>query len=748
MDYLYIIILATLFLFSIVGLVVGVSNDAVNFLNSGIGAKAASYKVLLVIALVGVMIGSFFSGGIMEIAQNGVFNPSQFTFHEVMMLFLAVMITNILLLDLFNTFGLPTSTTVALVFALLGAAFAISVMKVYDNGESMMMIGKYLNTTKAFAIIGAIFTSVAIAFTIGLVVMLIARLIFSFKYSRYYHFFGSLFGGVSIAIITYFIFIKGLHDVSFVPDYVMSYIMTHLSMIMVAIGAISFIILEILLFFVKYNVFKIVVFYGTFALALSFAGNDLVNFIGVPIAGYNSYTVFAESGASDATTFTMEALEQPAVAHWGFLLLAGLIMSVTLWVSKKAKSVVATTVNLSKQDDGAGEQFDSNQFARGLVKFCYSVGELFTFKKKGAVSRFVDKRFTPVPPAKDDAEPPAFDMLRAAVNLMVASTLIAFGTSLKLPLSTTYVAFMVAMGTSLADRAWGRESAVYRVSGVFTVIGGWFITAFIAFFVSAFFGFILLFGGIVSVSICIPLVAFILFRTNSLHKRKEEDEKEQKSLLESLNSEDFDLEKVSDDSIRLVVTTIPEIMHLTYDALKTEDIKTMKKAVKKVKKIDKQTLAYKSAIEVAVGSLDDSKLKSGEFYLKINENVRSIVVSLSFIVKPSYQHLNNLHKTLNEDQLLDLKLLKNNLLKLNQYVFDSISNAESVSSDLLEREYAEIQSIIDKLRVKQIQRIRSKETPSRSSLLFLNIISEFKMLNQFLLEMYGIEKQFKSLNND
>lgn len=740
MDYMYLVILFALFAFSIVGLIVGVSNDAVNFLNSGIGAKVASFKILMVVASLGIMIGAVFSGGMMEVARSGVFQPAQFSFHEIMLLFLAVMVTNILLLDFFNTLGLPTSTTVALVFALLGSAFAMSVIKINVNGEGMAMLGKYINTGKAFAIVSAIFISVAIAFTIGFVVMFISRIIFSFRYSRYFHVLGSMFGGLSISIITYFIFIKGLKDVTFLPEHVMQYIFEHSNLILLILTLLFFVIFEILLFLIKINIFKVVVLYGTFALALSFAGNDLVNFIGVPVAGYVSYLIYSASGTGDPHSFSMELLAKPVETEYVFLIMAGIIMAVTLWFSKKARTVVATTVNLSKQNDG-DEQFDSNQFARVIVKIFYNMGEMFSNRKKGPVSRFIASRFIQVPVDENDSDPPAFDMVRAALNLMVASTLIAFGTSLKLPLSTTYVTFMVAMGTSLADKAWGRESAVYRVSGVFTVIGGWFITAFIAFIFSAVFAFLLWLGGIYAVLICIPLVIFVLYRTNLMHKRKEIEANDQKQIIESLNSEDINLEQVSVDSIHHVISSIPYIIDQICEGLKTEDIKMIKKASKKSKSLDKQTLAYKNSIGIAMSCLDEAHLEWGEYYLKVNENLRGLTVAVSFIAKPSYQHLNNLHQTLSKNQLHDLDHLKNELLSMVNLVLEYIAPDKPYNGELLQQEYSKIQTVINVVRLKQIQRIRSKETPSRSSLLFLNIISELKVINQLLLEIYEIEKQ-------
>jgi len=740
MEFIYPIILGCLFLFAVIGLVVGVSNDAVNFLNSGIGAKAGSFKFLMIIASLGIMIGAVFSGGMMEVARSGVFHPAQFSFHQVMMLFLAVMITNILLFDFFNSLGLPTSTTVALVFALLGAATAMAVIKINVNGESMAMIGKYLNSGRAFGIISAIFVSIAIAFTVGFVVMYLSRIIFSFNYSRYFHVLGSLFGGISIAFITYFIIIKGLKDVSFIPDSTLTFIMEHTFMLLAAITVCFFLIFELILFFVKFNVFKIIVFYGTFALALSFAGNDLVNFIGVPIAGYHSWLEFCNSQIADPNSLMMESLTKPVQTEVVFLVLAGGIMAVTLWFSKKAKNVVATTVNLSTQKDG-DEQFDSTQFARIIVRFFHNLSGAFSKDQESRFRKFVDTRFTPLPVNESEINPPAFDMVRAAMNLMVASSLIAFGTSLKLPLSTTYVTFMVAMGTSLSDRAWGRESAVYRVSGVFTVIGGWFITALIAFVVSAFFAVVFWFGSIYAVILCVPFVFFVLYRTHVMHKKKETENKKKKELEESIIGTDLDIEAITHQSIQVILSEIPEIFEMVYEGLENEDLKTLKAADRLVKALDKKATAYRNAVGLTVASLEEAQLAWGEFYLKVNENLRGIVVAMAFITKPSYQHLDNLHKTLNKNQQLDFEFLKNEIIAISSLVLEYIAPDKPYNGELIMNECERMKNEINVFRLKQIKRIKKKETPSRSSLLFLNIISEIKVINQLLNELYQIEKQ-------
>lgn len=739
MDYIYYVIVGILFLFAISDLIVGVTNDAVNFLNSAVGAKAASFRFLLVVASFGLLIGAIFSGGMMEVARSGIFHPTQFYFHEIMLLFLAVMITDVLLLDFFNTLGLPTSTTVSLVFELLGAAFVFSIIKIIDSGETLVHLSKYINTEKAFAIISAIFISIAIAFTIGFLVMWITRVLFSFVYNKKMLVWGSVFSGISVAVITYFIFLKGLKDVSFIPENYLNWINTHVSLMLLAIAAIFSFIFFVLQLITKINVLKIVVFFGTFALAMAFAGNDLVNFVGVPLAGLKSFQAWVAGGGGDPQMFSMEVLAQPVKTPFVLLLLAGVIMILSLWFSKKARTVINTSVDLSRQKEG-DEQFGANQLSRAIVRFFYGFGGLFG-SKDSKLKKVIDKRFEQPEVDAKDPNPPAFDMLRAAMNLMVASSLIAFGTSLKLPLSTTYVTFMVAMGTSLADRSWGRESAVYRVSGVFTVIGGWFLTAFTAFTVSSIVALILYWGDIYAIAVIVPLMIFILLRTHKIHKKKDADKKNKSDLLKSLKNQNVNLEEISCKSINEVISQIPSILDDVYEGLKVEDHKAIKATAKRIKELDKKTANYKTAINEAIKTLDSDFIGWGEFYLKVNESLRGIVVAMNFIAKPSQQHISNLHKSLNESQMADFASLKSQIYVLLRLIQDYIAPDRPYDSELINKEYSMIMQEIDIMRKKQIDRISRKETPSRSSMLFLNILSELKFTTQLLVEIYETERE-------
>jgi phosphate/sulfate permease len=473
MEGIYLIFVAVLFLLAFSDLMVGVANDAVNFLNSAVGAKAASFKTVLIVASVGVLVGATFSSGLMEIARKGLFFPGQFSFNEVIIIFLAVMITDVILLDMFNTFGLPTSTTVSIVFELLGASVAIAVIKITGSEQTMQDIGQYINSAKALAIITGILVSVAIAFSVGALVQYITRILFTFNLRFNLKYFGALWGGLAITGITYFMLIKGAKGASFITPETLKYINANTGLILLASFAGWTLILQILMLLFRLNVLKVIVLAGTFALAMAFAGNDLVNFIGVPLAGLKALQLFNAAPGADPNTFLMTGLAEDVKTETWMLLIAGVVMAITLWTSKKARSVIETSVDLSRQGEGA-ERFNSSILSRNLVRGAMNVSSAISRFLPDKVNLWIEKRFNPPDETTITQMPEgaAFDMLRASVNLVVASMLIALGTSLKLPLSTTYVTFMVAMGTSLSDRAWGRESAVYRITGVLSVIGG------------------------------------------------------------------------------------------------------------------------------------------------------------------------------------------------------------------------------------------------------------------------------------
>ena len=470
MESYFILILAFLALLAAFDLFVGVSNDAVNFLNSAIGSRIASFKTIMIVASLGVLIGATFSSGMMEIARSGVFNPQMFTFSEIIVIFFAVMVTDVLLLDIFNSFGLPTSTTVSIVFELLGGAVAAAAYKIWLQGDSFLTIASYINNEKALAIISGILVSVVVAFVAGTVVQYICRLIFTFDFDRVYRKIGGIFGGIALTSIFYFLVMKGLKGTSFMRKEYIDTIDAHTWPILISTFIVLTVLFQLLIKYKNTNIFRIIILSGTFALAFAFAGNDLVNFVGVPLAAYESYNSFIASGVA-ANLFTMESLKQAVQTPTIFLLLSGLIMVLTLWFSKKAHRVVQTSISLSSSTQGEQEQFGSSLPGRVIVRSALRFGTLVNQFMPAAIRKGIDSRMVK----------PPFDYVRASVNLVVAAILIASATSLKLPLSTTYVTFMVAMGSSFADGAWDRESAVYRISGVLMVISGWFLTAFSAF---------------------------------------------------------------------------------------------------------------------------------------------------------------------------------------------------------------------------------------------------------------------------
>ena len=535
METIYLCIIIFLFVLAIFDLIVGVSNDAVNFLNSAVGAKAASFKTILFIAGIGIFIGASLSNGMMDIARHGIYQPEHFYFAEIMCILLAVMLTDVVLLDVFNSMGMPTSTTVSLVFELLGGTFALSLIKVRNSDT--LGLGDLINTDKALSVIMAIFVSVAIAFFFGMLVQWLARVIFTFNYTKKMKYSIALFGGVAATSIIYFMLIKGLKDSSFMTPENKQWIQDNTWML-ISVFFVFFTILMQILHWLKINVFKVVVLMGTFALALAFAGNDLVNFIGVPLAGFSSFMDFTANGNGNPDGFLMTSLLGPAKTPWYFLIGAGAIMVYALCTSKKAHAVIKTSVDLSRQDEGE-ETFGSTPIARTIVRFSMTLANGISRITPDSTKKWLDTRFR-----KDEAiiaDGGAFDLVRASVNLVLAGLLIALGTSLKLPLSTTYVTFMVAMGTSLADRAWGRDSAVYRITGVLSVIGGWFITAGAAFTICFFVALVLHFGGNISIIALIALAAFILIRSQVMYKKrkaKEQGNETLKQLMQTSDSEE------------------------------------------------------------------------------------------------------------------------------------------------------------------------------------------------------------------
>jgi len=731
---------------AVIDLMVGVSNDAVNFLNSAIGSKAVSFKTTMIVASLGVLIGALFSSGMMEIARSGIFVPSMFSFNDVMIIFLAVMISDILLLDVFNSLGLPTSTTVSIIFELLGAAVCLALYKIYTSDETLDHLGMYINTKKASAIVYSILLSVILSFALGSFIQYISRLIFTFHYEKKLKYFGAIFGGVAISAITFFILIKGLKGVSFISAAQFEWIDKN-QFVILGVNFVFFTLLsQLLISYFKVNILRVIILIGTFALALAFAGNDLVNFIGVPIAAYNSYQIFQGSGIS-GDEFMMGALaNDDIVAPFYFLLFAGVVMVITLWTSKKAKSVIETGVNLSRQGEG-DEKFTPNTASRFIVRFGVSLGQVINVFLPKKLQIKIDSRFINVEKSKKkSADEPAFDMVRASVNLMVASILISIGTSLKLPLSTTYVTFMVAMGTSFADRAWDRESAVYRIAGVFKVIGGWFFTAIIAFFLAVIMAYILKVGEVFAFFGLIIMLGIMLYKSSRKHKEKVKNEEEVKSLRREDIGTVKDMITESSAQISKVFRKTSALYSNLVDNLGLEDLAKLKENKKDQKKLEKEIDELKNNVFYLIKNLDDNSVEASKFYILILGYLQDMVQSIDFITSNSYSHVNNNHKKLKFNQIKGLKIIDKQLQQLLHSLEESFKNEDFNTIDHILNDKQVLLDTVSELITKQIKTIRTTETSPKNSKLYFALLLEVNDLVKSITNLLELFKEFNKLN--
>ncbi|WP_156168913.1 inorganic phosphate transporter [Kordia jejudonensis] len=788
MDNIYLLMIIALTVLAIADLVVGVSNDAVNFLNSAIGSKAISFKTIMIVASLGVAIGAIFSSGLMEVARKGIFNPEHFVFHEIMIIFMAVMITDILLLDFFNSVGMPTSTTVSIVFELLGAAVAMALIKINsaDVGQKMELL-EYINTSQATKIIIGILLSVVVAFTIGAIVQWISRLLLSYNFDKKARWVGALFGGIALTAITYFIFVKGIKGTDYsksivdilyngpidgVVAWVNQYfgteyktvqeILSHddmkgiitidttsgvtsltlkgfLEIYVLPIVAISLVVWSIISYLVmsllKTNIYKLIIIVGTFALALAFAGNDLVNFIGVPIAGWQSFDKFmaAAGDSPDIVTaaqgFKMDFLGKTVATPTIFLVMAGLIMVVTLWFSSKAKAVVKTSLDLSSQEQ-TKERFQPNFLSRGFVRMAIGISQWTSAIVPASWQVKIDKQFE-VPALKaykNKEDIPAFDMVRAAVNLMVASVLISLATSLGLPLSTTYVTFMVAMGTSLADRAWGAESAVYRVAGVLNVIGGWFFTAFIAFLAAAIIAFLLNIHLPIMLGVLLTVASFLLIRNYVNHNKKAKEAKVEDSLQKAESSSVQGVIHESANNIANVVKRGNRIYTSAINGLAKQDLAMLKKNKKNIVKLSTEIDELRDNIFYFIKNLDESSIGASNFYINILGYLQDMTQSLEYISKVSHKHVNNNHKKLKFNQIKELKQVDEaleNLFNNTKVAFDSRS-FERIG-DILDNKKQTFDLVSQKIQA-QVARTRTEESSPKNTTLYFSLLLETKDL--------------------
>lgn len=743
METVYFGFVVFLFVLAIFDLMVGVSNDAVNFLQSAIGAKVAKFKTILTIAAIGIFTGAAMSNGMMEVARNGVFHPSFFSFQDVMFIFLAVMASDIVLLDIFNTLGMPTSTTVSMVFELLGGTFALALMKV--AGDPSLHVADLMNTSKALTMIMAIFVSVAIAFVVGAFVQYISRTLFTFFYKN-----NSLkwkigiFGGLAFTAIIYFMLIKGLGNVSFISDAAHEWINTH-SWTICGICFVVTAVLSQVLFALKVNVFKILVLTGTFALAMAFAGNDLVNFIGVPLAGYSSFRDYSANAGGDAAGYMMDSLNGPAHTPVLFLIAAGLIMVISLATSKKAFNVVKTSVDLARQDAG-DEMFGSSKMARVLVRFSTNTASALSELVPNGVKRWFAKRFD-----NENVVLPqgaAFDEIRATVNLVVSSLLIALGTSLTLPLSTTYVTFMVAMGSSLADKAWGRESAVFRITGVISVIGGWFITAGAAFILCFLVALAMSLGGLTMASILIALSIVLLVRSNIKYKKKQAEEKGDVVFNQMITSEDnAETLRLLTRHIRQGQSQFLDFVNVNYlnvtEGFISEDLSRLQKAESAMRK-ERQELKQRRRKEMlGLRRIDPGVAieKSTWFHLGVN-SCEDMLYSLRRICDPCEEHIDNSFVPLEKDRIKEFLPLRDTLLYLLKRAVVVISTENYTDSDKLREQCEEFKSCLSSTRQGQIERMQTSKENITVSYVYLNLLQETHEIASSLQHLLRASKHF------
>ena len=747
MENLYLYIVILLAVLAIGDLIVGVSNDAVNFLNSAIGSKAISFRNIMILASIGIALGAIFSSGMMEVARKGIFNPSAFSFQEIIYIFMAVMITDILLLDFFNTLGMPTSTTVSIVFELLGAAIVMAMIKILANGGGIGELENYINTTKATQIIFGILLSVVVAFSIGAIVQWISRYSMSFFLEETSPVKKALFGGISLAALANFILIKGIKGTeyasisfSLLGDQTIKEFLNNEIILVNGFNLLLWCLISYLLIkFTQINIFKLIIAIGTFALALAFAGNDLVNFIGVPIAAYQSYEAWVISGVA-AESYQMSALDAKVPTPTLFLFGSGMIMILTLWFSSKAKGVVQTSLDLSNQND-TKERFKPNALSRGLVRFfSWTSDQVIRFIPQSSQKK-IKKQFELVPLNSTEDwtnNAPSFDMMRASINLVVAAVLISAATSLKLPLSTTYVTFMVAMGTSLADKAWGRDSAVYRVAGVLNVIGGWFFTALSAFTVCGVVLYLFHIGGPVAIAFIFFVVLLITGKNFLNHRKKSKETEVESPILKSGSHSFIGVIKEADENITQVAIGTHNAFTLVIEGLSSQNLKKLSKAKKKVKKLEESIYDLRGNLFPFIRQLDDKSVEASRFYIDTVVHIQDIIEDIDYLVRISHNHINNNHSKLKLSQIRGLKeiselidlLLKGSINAFEDNSLRQLGQVLSKKEDMI--------ATIDLKINEQISLTRVEERSPKNTRLYFNILLKSKDLIRHKIDLIDL----------
>ena len=726
METIYLVIVVFLLMLAVFDLFVGVSNDAVNFLNSAIGAKVAKFRTVLIVASLGVLIGAVMSAGMMDVARHGIMHPANFSFHEVMVIFLAVMVTDVIVLDVFNTLGMPTSTTVSLVFELLGATVMIALFKMYSDPS--LGLSDLLNSDKALSVIIAIFVSVAIAFVTGLIVQWVARVIFTFNYKMHLRYTVGLFGGVSFTFLAYFIFIKGLGGSPFIAEATKDWINANTPMLMLGTFVASTIVMQIV-HALGVNVFRFIVMLGTFALAMAFAGNDLVNFIGVPLAGLDSYSDYLANGSGDPGSFMMTSLMSSAKSPLLYLLLAGVVMVVAMATSKKAQNVVKTSVDLSRQDEG-DEMFGSSRAARSVVRATQEANTFVMHYMPKSVTEWIGSRFNKNEAIMADGA--AFDVVRAAVNLVLASVLIIFGTNYKLPLSTTYVTFMVAMGSSLADRAWSRESAVFRVTGVFSVIGGWFITAGVAFMAAAVVCLLMHWGGFVVMLLFMALVVFLLIRSNIQYNRKAKEEKKDDVFLLMMRTRDPEivwdlLTKHVSRTQSFVCRYAREQLCRIFDGLADENMHALSKTKRSLRNEQDQLKKFrrKELLALRRVPMEMAVERNTWYHLGVNSD-QQFVYCLKRMLEPALEHVANNFNPMPQSFIDELTPLRRRMCELMERSEAMLSTRQFAAYDTVLNEADQLKDELSVVRKRHYDRMQNDHDTQnlKISLVYLNLLQE------------------------
>lgn len=742
MDF-YIFIVGALLLFAALDLIVGVSNDAVNFLNSAIGSRVASYRTIILIAIAGVVIGSVFSSGIMEIARKGIFYPQHFSFEVILIVFLAVMLTDIILLDVFNSLGLPTSTTVSIIFELLGASFMAGILFTISKNEGINEIWKYINFESTNNIVSGIFLSVLIAFTAGAIIQYLCRLLFTFQFEDKLARYGAIFSGIGITSIVYFLLIKGLKGTTLLDKETTVWIGENTWLILGFLAVVCTIILFVIQKVFKVNPLKIVVLAGTFALAMAFAGNDLVNFVGVPITGLLAYQNWAASGVP-ASEYYMDYLAGNDVVVPNYMLLiSGIIMGLTIWLSAKAKKVTETEVNLGRQDEG-DERFKANAISRSIVNSSLMFSKAFGIMIPRSVIKRYENSFEKkkIKEATETQDTPSFDLVRATTNLVIASSIIAWATSEKLPLSTTYVTFMVAMGSSLADKAWGRDSAVYRVAGVLSVIGGWFVTAFIAFTVSALFALILYKGGETATYILMAVVFGFLIVSHLRFNKKEKENKKTKDRLKILANGDMNTVQKYQSLVSSTVSEIATNYNLILEGLIGGDIVKLESANRALIDLEQHGYNVRSQSIKYIKTLSTNDKQTAQAIILSSDFIQDLAQSTKFLSDEALFYIKNLHVISDQDFLSDLKMLDRKMNHFFNLVLVSLEQTADEDIESIRKERDQVRSFINEKLDFQISNINRAKPSTKEGILQTNVFLQSRDIQAVLMR---ISKMFVKL---